>query len=168
MSRKKRLMVLVVALAPVAIVLATTVVPTVKPAHDEPDLAGNLPTILALAAVFAPVLVAGLQGRGAGVWKFLAFVCCALAGIGVITIIGIPFAVFWWLLAWVFAGVAVSSIGKERKADKRQAAQQTAIDGLRDELRELRRLQAENDRATRAATIAEAAHAAIADAANRR
>src|SRR5262245_45270756 len=128
----------------------------------------HTPLYIALALLFAPVIVAGFQGRGAGVWKFLTFVCCVFAGLCIVAIITFPFAVFWWLLAWVFAGVAVSSIGKERKADKRQAAQQTAIDGLRDELRELRRLQAENDRATRAATIAEAAHAAIADAANRR
>jgi hypothetical protein len=76
---------------------------------------GQIYLLLVLAAAYAPLLVASGRGQpGAGVWKFLTFCCCTLAlvlpfaGFGSMLYLGL--GIVSWLFAWVFAGVARSSI----------------------------------------------------------
>jgi len=59
---------------------------------------------LTLVVIFLPLGFA-LFGYG-GIWKFLTLLCCGLTLLSVATIIGAPFAVLWWILAWVFAALA--------------------------------------------------------------
>ena len=65
-----------------------------------------------LIAIFAflPFLVS-LGGRG-GIWKFLAFLCSCLAVVGTVNVIG---GIVAWILAWVFAAIA---LGARRKEDQ--------------------------------------------------
>jgi len=57
-----------------------------------------------LVVMFLPLAFA-VFGYG-GIWKFLTLLCCVLTLLSVISVIGIPFAIFWWILAWVFAALA--------------------------------------------------------------
>ena len=68
---------------------------------------GQIYSVLGLAVVYAPFLVAyGLfrGSQGGGVWKFLSFCCCTLA---LVSAFGVSFVLgtVLWLLAWLFAGV---------------------------------------------------------------
>src|ERR1700730_14118972 len=71
--------------------------------------------IVALLAAFLPFVVS-LGGRG-GVWKFLAFVFCVFAIFGAASVIGIGGGILAWIVAWIFAAIAVSA----RRNDERFA-----------------------------------------------
>jgi hypothetical protein len=79
---------------------------------------GQIYLLLALVAIYAPLVVSFGRGQpGAGVWKFLTFCCCTLAVVLLIAgffyfsvFLGLALAIISWLFAWVFAGVARSSI----------------------------------------------------------
>lgn len=66
--------------------------------------------VIGAIIAFLPFIIC-VTGRG-GIWKFLCLLCCILALIGSVSIIG---GVVAWILAWVFAAVALSAAKTERR-----------------------------------------------------
>jgi hypothetical protein len=73
--------------------------------------------IVGLILSFLPFLVS-LAGRG--IWKFLSFLCCLLAAIGVVPTFGL--SIVCWIAGWVFAGVAISNRRREDRLDRIEKA----------------------------------------------
>jgi hypothetical protein len=101
---------------------------------------GQIYLVLALAAVYAPFIVAdGLfRGRrGGGVWKFLSFCFCTLAILSVyFGSFGFGVGVVLWLIAWVFAGVT-------RHTASRDAVQNATLKAIQEQNELLRKQQQE-------------------------
>lgn len=70
---------------------------------------------VSLLLAFLPFIVS-LFGRG-GIWKFLAFVLCCSAGVGAVSVVGFGMGLFVWLVAWIFAAIALGA----KRADQRFA-----------------------------------------------
>ncbi|WP_441228075.1 hypothetical protein AB7813_08975 [Tardiphaga sp. 20_F10_N6_6] len=73
--------------------------------------------IVAVIVSFLPALVS-LSGRG--IWKFLAFLCCLIAAVGAIPTFGL--SVVFWIAAWVFAGIAISTRRNEARMERIERA----------------------------------------------
>ena len=63
-------------------------------------------TALLVALAFSPFLVS-LRGNG-GIWQFLSLLFCALAAAAFLSL-GFVGWILTWVVAWIFAGVALQS-----------------------------------------------------------
>jgi len=73
--------------------------------------------VVAVIVSFLPALVS-LGGRG--IWKFLAFLCCLIAAVGAVPTFGL--SVIFWIAAWVFAGIAISTKRNEARMERIERA----------------------------------------------
>ena len=78
--------------------------------------------IIGAVVAFLPFIVA-LNGRG-GVWKFLTLLCCFLALLGSLSIVG---GIAAWILAWVFAAIGLSAASTERRMAQMERTARAAI-----------------------------------------
>jgi hypothetical protein len=77
---------------------------------------GQFYLLLVLAIIYLPLLISGFSA-GAGIWKFLAFAFCTLAIVSIF-FVSVLVGIVCWLVAWVFGGIALSSIRRTRREDK--------------------------------------------------
>lgn len=101
---------------------------------------GTIYVLIALLLVYAPLLVAKINGKpGGGIWTFLTFCCCTLALVGIF-FLGFILSLVLWLVAWAFAAAARSSV-------RRVAHEAATLRALEEQNQLLRRQQGLPERA---------------------